>query len=214
MNRNLFDWRQLEPFRSDAAAVFNSPYWLSDGCTSGSCSVTWLLSQCHPCTHTQTNTDPLRGLADPWFPLSNHCVLQGGAAILAALWKNLAFVWDLISVIHRPSPGSCGWHWWCQVLPPPSFFYLSHTLYPYCYSLAASLSMSSSLSPLSLFVVALKEALTKAKLVGVHTLTLLWLCLMAAPGSDHINMLSVCVCVHVLLLRVSLSAKRRPGLLN
>lgn len=38
----------MEPFCSDAAAVFNSTYWQSDGCTSGSCSVTWLVSQCHP----------------------------------------------------------------------------------------------------------------------------------------------------------------------
>lgn len=120
MNRNLFDWRQLEPFRSDAAVVFNSPYWLSDGCTSGSCSVTWLLSRCNltPPLHTHTHT---QGLGRPLLPPSLITVFsRGHATILAALCKSLAFVWDLISVIHRSSPGSQGWHQWCQVLPPSS----------------------------------------------------------------------------------------------
>lgn len=135
MNRNLFDWRQLEPVCLDAAAVFNSAYWLSDGCTSGSCSVTWLLSQCHPATHTHTHTHPLRGLADPWFPLSNHCVLQGAqpfSPLFAEAWHLL---WDLISVIHRPSPGSCGWHRRC--LPPsPSLSFCSGIFPPAFFSFA------------------------------------------------------------------------------
>lgn len=150
-------------------------------------------------TLTQTHTDPLRGLADPWLPLHNRCVLQGGAAILAALWKSLAFVWDLISVIHRTSPGSRSWHWWCQVLPPPSISLTRSIPIPPSYHV--SFLIFPSFTP-SLFVVALKEALTEAKLVGVHTLYLMWMCLMAAPGSNYINSVE-CVAAHPSFLSVS-----------
>lgn len=82
-----------------------TPYWLSDGCTSGSCSVTWLLSRCHPHMHTppRTHTDPLRAWQTPGSPSLITVSRGGGGGVLP---NSLVFVWDLISVIHRPSLGS------------------------------------------------------------------------------------------------------------
>lgn len=189
MNRNLFDWRQLEPFRSDAAAVFNAPYWLSDGCTSGSCSVTWLLSRRHPWTRTHGPTQILQGAwQTPGSPSLITAFSRGAQPFSQRFGKGLAFV--VRSHFCNSSPVSREPRLALVMPSPPSFFYRSLT---HTHSLSLFLlplhpfSPSSSLSPPSLFVVGLKEAVTKAKLVGVHTWTLLRLCLMAAPGWDHIN---------------------------
>lgn len=59
-----------------------------------------------------------------------------------------------------------------------------------------------------------KKALAWAKLVGVHTLTLLWLLPMAALGQDHTKHVE-CVPVRTSSIRKSLlSVTHRPMLLN
>lgn len=156
MNRNLFDWRQLEPFRSDAAAVFNAilPFW-------------WLHlrvmfcdmvvvpvppSHAHAPAHTHRS---FKGLADPWFPLANHRVprwrgwrpAEQLGVCLRSHFSNSSFVsWEP------------GWHGWCQVLPPHPPPPLALTPLFLSWQL---LSFSSFSLPLLWFVV-MKEAVAEA----------------------------------------------------